>query len=139
MHGFVIARQHPHTVSGGTAKEGQSGLDSVVAAPILSSLKIGDDAMRLANGFLAAFGAAAWFGLASGADAQETPPVSQCMAIAQALPSSTFARFDPAQAPVVTRAQAAGDPWTVRITYAGHSTYLIDTPAGVRIATDFSG
>ena len=27
----------------------------------------------------------------------------------------------------------------VTITYAGHSTYLIDTPAGVRIATDFSG
>jgi L-ascorbate metabolism protein UlaG (beta-lactamase superfamily) len=27
----------------------------------------------------------------------------------------------------------------VVITYAGHSTYLIDTPAGVRIATDFSG
>ena len=27
----------------------------------------------------------------------------------------------------------------VTITYAGHSTYLIDTPGGVRIATDFSG
>ena len=27
----------------------------------------------------------------------------------------------------------------VTITYAGHSTYYIDTPRGVRIATDFSG
>ncbi|TJV47642.1 MAG: Zn-dependent hydrolase, partial [Mesorhizobium sp.] len=27
----------------------------------------------------------------------------------------------------------------VTITYAGHSTYVIETPAGVRIATDFSG
>ena len=27
----------------------------------------------------------------------------------------------------------------VTITYAGHSTYYIDTPGGVRIATDFSG
>jgi L-ascorbate metabolism protein UlaG (beta-lactamase superfamily) len=27
----------------------------------------------------------------------------------------------------------------VAITYAGHSTYYIDTPGGVRIATDFSG
>ena len=27
----------------------------------------------------------------------------------------------------------------VTITYAGHSTYIIETPAGVRIATDFSG
>ena len=25
------------------------------------------------------------------------------------------------------------------ITYAGHSTYVIETPGGVRIATDFSG
>lgn len=27
----------------------------------------------------------------------------------------------------------------VEITYAGHSTYFIDTPGGVRIATDYSG
>ena len=27
----------------------------------------------------------------------------------------------------------------VAITYAGHSTYYIDTPGGVRIATDFNG
>jgi hypothetical protein len=27
----------------------------------------------------------------------------------------------------------------VAITYAGHSTYFIDTPGGVRIATDYSG
>ena len=34
-------------------------------------------------------------------------------------------------------AAAAGDE--VAITYAGHSTYFIDTPGGVRIATDYSG
>ena len=27
----------------------------------------------------------------------------------------------------------------VAITYAGHSTYYIETPGGVRIATDYSG
>ena len=27
----------------------------------------------------------------------------------------------------------------VQITYAGHSTYFIDTPGGLRIATDYSG
>ena len=27
----------------------------------------------------------------------------------------------------------------VAITYVGHSTYYIDTPGGVRIATDFNG
>jgi len=65
------------------------------------------------------------------AAAQEDAPVpSKCMAIAQTLPSVTYATFTPAA--------GAGDGEVV-ITYAGHSTYLIDTPAGVRIATDFSG
>ncbi len=35
--------------------------------------------------------------------------------------------------------EAAAKPEEVAITYAGHSTYYIDTPGGVRIATDFSG
>jgi L-ascorbate metabolism protein UlaG (beta-lactamase superfamily) len=69
--------------------------------------------------------------MAPAASAQEDGPVpSKCMAIAQALPKVTYASFTPAQ--------AAGEG-EVAITYAGHSTYLIDTPAGVRIATDFSG
>ena len=63
------------------------------------------------------------------ASAQEAPP-SKCTAIAQALPKVTYANF--------TLAAGAGEGEVV-ITYAGHSTYLIDTPAGVRIATDFSG
>jgi len=41
-------------------------------------------------------------------------------------------------APVSFRQTAAGKS-EVTITYAGHSTYYIDTPGGVRIATDFSG
>ncbi len=40
------------------------------------------------------------------------------------------------QAPLLAQAFVDGD---VTITYAGHSTYIIETPAGVRIATDFSG
>jgi L-ascorbate metabolism protein UlaG (beta-lactamase superfamily) len=64
------------------------------------------------------------------AAAQDQPPPSKCLAIAQALPSVTYASFTPAQLFV------DGD---VTITYAGHSTYIIETPAGVRIATDFSG
>lgn len=62
--------------------------------------------------------------------AQDAPVPSKCMAIAQNLPGATYAAFTPAQ--------AAGEGEVV-ITYAGHSTYLIDTPVGVRIATDFSG
>ncbi len=66
------------------------------------------------------------------ADAQERDAAvpSQCLAIAQSLPSITYASFTPA---------AADAPGEVTITYAGHSTYIIETPAGVRIATDFSG
>ena len=61
---------------------------------------------------------------------EDEPVPSRCIAIAEALPDVTFASFTPAQAHV------DGD---VTITYAGHSTYVIETPGGVRIATDFSG
>lgn len=72
------------------------------------------------------------------ASAQEEPPPSRCVAIAEALPSATYASFTApkAQTPLLAEAFVDGD---VTITYAGHSTYIIETPAGVRIATDFSG
>jgi len=71
------------------------------------------------------------------ATAQDTPdPVpSQCLAIAEALPKASYASFAPA--PLARPAQAREG--AVTITYAGHSTYVIETPAGVRVATDFSG
>lgn len=62
-------------------------------------------------------------------------PVSQCQAIAEALPSVTFASFKPA--PVVNAQAPANDE--VKITFVGHSTFLVETPGGVSIATDFSG
>ncbi|WP_157016466.1 MBL fold metallo-hydrolase [Mesorhizobium xinjiangense] len=65
------------------------------------------------------------------AQEQDAPVPSQCLAIAQDLPSVTFAAFAPAMRDIQSGA--------VTITYAGHSTYIIETPAGVRIATDFSG
>jgi L-ascorbate metabolism protein UlaG (beta-lactamase superfamily) len=59
---------------------------------------------------------------------QDTPR-SECLAMSNAAPRAT---------PVsLRRAAAATDE--VAITYAGHSTYFIDTPGGVRIATDYSG
>lgn len=61
--------------------------------------------------------------------AQDGPVPSQCLAIAEALPNVTYASFTPAQA----------EAHEVTITYAGHSTYVIETPGGVRIATDYSG
>ncbi|HLZ04831.1 MAG TPA: MBL fold metallo-hydrolase [Bradyrhizobium sp.] len=54
---------------------------------------------------------------------------SECLAMANAPPRVT---------PVSLRRATAGTD-EVAITYAGHSTYYIDTPGGVRIATDWSG
>jgi len=59
----------------------------------------------------------------------DAPVPSQCVAVAQSLPRVTYASFTPAQA----------EQGVVTITYAGHSTYVIETSGGVRIATDFSG
>jgi len=71
--------------------------------------------------------------------AQESadPVPSQCIAMAQSLPGAIYARFDPVGP--VNWLPAAADSGEVTITYAGHSTYVIETPGGVRIATDFSG
>jgi len=65
------------------------------------------------------------------AQAPSDPVPSKCLAIAQALPSVTYASYVPAQA-----TRSAGE---VTITYAGHSTYVIESPGGVRVATDYSG
>jgi L-ascorbate metabolism protein UlaG (beta-lactamase superfamily) len=61
--------------------------------------------------------------------AQEAQRSSECLAMANAPPRAS---------PVSLRESAAKLD-EVAITYAGHSTYYIDTPAGVRIATDYNG
>lgn len=88
-------------------------------------------ACLLATALLLAFSSAAR------AQQDDAPVPSQCLAIAQALPKATFASLTGA-VPEPTKAQMYGDG-EVTITYAGHATYVIDTPAGVRIATDYSG
>src|ERR1700741_3981547 len=67
---------------------------------------------------LCSFAASAW---------AQGPQRSECLAMASA----------PRAVPVSFRLAANAED--VTITYAGHSTYYIDTPRGVRIATDFSG
>jgi L-ascorbate metabolism protein UlaG (beta-lactamase superfamily) len=69
------------------------------------------------------------------AHAQAETPVSQCQMIANALPTVTFASFSTSP-PLLVQAQANEE---VVITYVGHSTFFIETPGGVRIATDYSG
>src|SRR5437763_16459753 len=63
------------------------------------------------------------------AAAQQQPLRSECLAMANATPRAL---------PVSLR-RVAAKAEDVAITYVGHSTYYIDTPGGVRIATDFNG
>ena len=79
------------------------------------------DSLLLSFGLLGA--------LITPADAQDAPRSSECLAMSEAPPRAT---------PVSLRRLAAKAD-EVAITYAGHSTYYIDTPGGVRIATDYNG
>ncbi|RED38321.1 beta-lactamase family protein [Rhodopseudomonas thermotolerans] len=67
-------------------------------------------------------------GSAAAASAQDGFRGSECLAMASAPPRAT---------PVSLRRTAATEQ--VLITYRGHSTYTIETPGGVMIATDYSG
>lgn len=60
---------------------------------------------------------------------------SQCMAVAQRMPDT----LRPIVIPAALTNAAVPASGEVRITYAGHSTFIIESTAGVRIATDFSG
>ncbi|KAB0678009.1 MBL fold metallo-hydrolase [Aureimonas leprariae] len=82
-----------------------------------------------------AFLAAALLSLWSlSARAQDAQP-STCQAIAEAIPKATFASLE-VEPPTWLAARDAGE---VAITFVQHSTYLIRSPAGVTIATDYSG
>ncbi len=65
------------------------------------------------------------------------PPVSQCQLIAEKLPAATFAAFKPAEE--TSARQFAALDEEVMISYLGHSTFLIETPGGISIATDYNG
>lgn len=77
-------------------------------------------------------------GLEDPARAQGAPAVSQCQAIAQSLPNVMFARYESDRSAAVFRPVAA-DGDVVRLTLLGHSTFHIETPGGISIATDYSG
>ena len=65
----------------------------------------------------------------------DRPPVSQCQLVAEKLPSATFAAFKPEP----QRPQFAALDEEVTIRFLGHSTFQIETPGGISIATDFNG
>jgi hypothetical protein len=75
------------------------------------------------------FAVLALLGFSIAPAAAQTTPRSECLAMANAPPRIT---------PVSLRRTAAAAE-EVAITYGGHSTYYIDTPGGIRIATDWNG
>jgi len=68
-------------------------------------------------------------------------PVSQCQAIASKLPGVMFASFKPSDLQLAQAGKklSLADREEVKISFVGHSTYFIETPEGVGIATDYSG
>ncbi|MEC9369039.1 MAG: MBL fold metallo-hydrolase [Pseudomonadota bacterium] len=67
--------------------------------------------------------------IASSVSAAAAPITSRCLAVAQNL--LPFMRV--AYTPVALEADE------VRLTFVGHSTFLIESPQGIRIATDYAG
>ncbi|MER0237719.1 MBL fold metallo-hydrolase [Fulvimarina sp. MAC8] len=65
----------------------------------------------------------------------EEPP-SQCRAIAGLVPDATFAQIEGQSRGLFDSRPPIGE---TTITYITHSTYVIETPNGVTIATDYSG
>jgi L-ascorbate metabolism protein UlaG (beta-lactamase superfamily) len=84
--------------------------------------------LRIASAIIALFGSLIVPAAAQTSLSQDTPR-SECLAMANTTPRAM---------PVSLRRAAAGTD-EVTISYAGHSTYYIDTPGGVRIATDWNG
>nr|WP_255599434.1 MBL fold metallo-hydrolase [Afifella sp. IM 167] len=82
--------------------------------------------------------------LAQGAEA---PQPSRCLAIAEAAPPTLHAKFRRVPAPAPIPLPVQGGPLglsppetgTVTIRFIGHATFLITTPGGVNIATDYDG
>lgn len=80
--------------------------------------------------------AAGLAGPAISATAQPAVPMnSTCLAVAEALPRVTYASFE-AGSPFLPASVA---PNEVRITFATHSTYVIESAGGIKVATDFAG
>lgn len=89
-----------------------------------------------------AFGLSAFFLFSFPVFAQDGGlPVSQCQAIAQKLPNVRFASFAPSNVQLTQAGKdlALSEREQVDITFVGHSTYFIETPGGIGIATDYSG
>ena len=74
-------------------------------------------------------GIAAALALALAAPAQAVPTTSRCLAVAERLAPVMRVAYRP----------AALQATEIRITFTGHSTFVIETAKGIKIATDYAG
>jgi len=68
---------------------------------------------------------------------QEQP--STCLSIANSFPDQNFANKTIPKIIFASLASSSLSTYQVRISFKGHSTYLIESASGVSIATDYSG
>ena len=68
-----------------------------------------------------------------------TAAVSRCLALAEEQPDGHRARFVRATFTPVASGPVTLKPNEVRITFVGHSTFRIESPGGMIIATDYAG
>jgi len=85
--------------------------------------------MRITRFFLARAALACLFILAGFGSATAAPITSKCLAVAENLSNVMRVAYRTAEL-------AANE---VRITFVGHSTFIVESPQGVRIATDYAG
>ena len=72
--------------------------------------------------------------------AAEAAPLRQVQTDSGIIPSTCLAVAQDLGVPVVRLASTGTrDPYTVRISFQGHSTFLIESPQGVTVATDYAG
>ena len=69
--------------------------------------------------------------LAGTASAQDSRRSSHCLAIADALPGAAYVQKATWTDPI--------PDYSVRINYVAHATFLLQTPGGLNIATDYTG
>jgi L-ascorbate metabolism protein UlaG (beta-lactamase superfamily) len=69
--------------------------------------------------------------MTNAATAQESRRSSHCLAIADATPGAAYIQKASWTNPI--------PEYTVRINYVAHATFLLQTPGGMNIATDFTG
>ena len=78
-------------------------------------------------------------GPAPAQEAGEARPPSHCIALAESTPGFEVIRAAASDEMLAADYRSAVPPETIRITYIDHAMFLIQTPGGLSVVTDYSG